>query len=72
MLPLMAKNSKAKVYPRPEGKKDVFARLNEDVVDKLDELVSDIEPATSRSALIAMMIERYVAEHYPKREKRKG
>ncbi len=68
MLALMAKKTKAKVYPRPAGTKDVFARLSADVVDKLDTLVNEMKPATSRSAVIALMIEQYVEERWAQRE----
>ncbi len=51
---------------RGAGKKDVFARLDEDVVDKLDEIVEGIRPKTTRSSLIAGLVEQYVEQEYPK------
>jgi len=47
--------------PRGAGTKDVFARLQESEVDRLDEIVAKITPATSRAAVIAHLIRQYIS-----------
>jgi len=47
---------------RAPGTQDVFARLKEEEVAELDKAVAEIVPETSRSAVIAMLIRRYLAE----------
>ncbi len=56
---------------RAEGTKDVFARLPADVVDRLDEIVEDLRPRASRSAVVASLIEQYVAAEYPRLQARR-
>jgi hypothetical protein len=48
---------------RAEGTKDVFARLDVETVAKFDQLVAAIQPRVTRSAVIAHLIEQYVAEN---------
>ena len=55
---------------RPQGTKDVFARASAELVDRFDELVDAMEPATSRSAVIVMLIQRFVEERWAEHEKK--
>lgn len=53
----------------PGGTVDVFARLSADTVDKFDEIVAGFKPATSRSAVIAMVLEQYVEQQWKSHKK---
>lgn len=55
---------------RPEGTRDFFTRVDEDLADKFDTLVNDMTPATSRSAVLAMLVQRFVAAQWPEYENR--
>jgi hypothetical protein len=68
MVALMPAKPKKKEPTRSRGlgTKDVFARLQEQEVDELDRIVKEITPATSRAAVIAMLIRQYIAGRQPK------
>ncbi len=78
MVALMAKRPSKTDRPEPHrqsrapGTRDVFARVDAATVDKLDELVDGIRPATSRSAVIALLIQQYVDREWPEHEKRQA
>lgn len=64
MLDLMPARPRktAKTPSRPTGTKDVFARLDAGTVDQFDQIVNAMRPVTSRSAVIAMLIQQFVEE----------
>lgn len=80
MVALMPKSGKSKSPSdrprgsgqRAAGRKDVFARLDEGVVDKLDDMVEAMRPRTTRSALIAQLIEEFVSAKWPEHERKKS
>jgi hypothetical protein len=78
MVALMAKKRQAGATRpsssgrRAPGRKDVFARLDGEIVDKLDSMVEAMRPRTTRSALVAQLIEEYVAAKWPEFQARQA
>ncbi len=63
MVALMAaKKTAKKTYRRPDDKRDVFARLDVDVADRFKRLVEAVEPPTTQSKYIAMLIRQHVEQ----------
>jgi hypothetical protein len=63
MLDLMpARPRKSEGAVKTDRNHGVFARLDPETVGRLDEIVAAMRPVTSRSAVIAMLIQQFVEE----------
>ena len=71
MLGVMAKPRRKKTNRTETPYVDVFSRIDLPVVEKLDGLADDQK--RSRSAMVAWIVEDYIAREYPKLvSKRRG
>lgn len=62
MLQVMARQPKTASKGSRDGKQDFFVRVDDDLAKKFDAIVEAMVPRASRSAVIAMLIQRYVEE----------